>query len=50
MVCDICEGEGGWLVCLSPAEWCEEHPLSGREEIKRSTPQWFALIEELKKS
>jgi hypothetical protein len=29
--CDICEGEGGWLRCISSAEWCEAHPMPGRE-------------------
>ena len=39
--CDVCEGRGSWPVCLSSAEWCEAHPMPGREKIPRSTPEWF---------
>lgn len=35
MACDICEGQGGWYVCLSSAEWCRNNPLPGREEKVR---------------
>jgi hypothetical protein len=43
VLCDICEGRGGWWVCLSSAEWCETHPLKGRETIRRSTPEWYEI-------
>lgn len=33
VVCDICEGAGGWLCCVSTPEYCEAHPISGREHI-----------------
>lgn len=39
--CDRCDGHGGWYVCLSEPEWCEAHPLKGREKVKRSTEEWF---------
>ena len=32
--CDICRGEGGWSRCASSREWCEAHPMEGRENIK----------------
>lgn len=32
--CDWCEGEGGSLHCISGREWCEAHPLPGREHIE----------------
>jgi len=41
--CDICEGEGGWWLCLSGEKWCDENPLPGREDVKRSTPEWFCV-------
>lgn len=33
--CDVCSGDGGWLVCLSTEEWCNAHPLKGREGVSR---------------
>lgn len=32
--CGICRGEGGWERCLSGPDWCNAHPLPGREHIK----------------
>ncbi len=41
--CDLCEGLGGWWVCLSGPEWCDAHPLPGRESIEGSTlEEWEA--------
>lgn len=31
--CRNCEGYGGWHYCLSGRDWCEGHPLPGREGI-----------------
>lgn len=41
--CHQCGGEASWPFCLSSPEWCEANPLGGRENIKRGTPEWFAL-------
>lgn len=38
--CDVCEGHGGWRVCLSSAEWCNAHPLPGRENVERGKIEW----------
>lgn len=43
VVCDTCEGRGGWHWCLSSPEWCESNPLPGRESIKRGTFEWFVV-------
>lgn len=34
--CASCDGEGGKWICLSTAEWCDSHPLPGREDVPRS--------------
>lgn len=31
--CDWCRGTGGSWHCVSGPEWCEAHPLPGRESI-----------------
>ena len=41
--CDICHGHGGWNVCVSGAEWCNAHPLPGREETKHGAIEWFTF-------
>ncbi len=43
--CDVCEGYGGWNQCMSSAEWCEDHPLPGREEV-RGKLEWFVVDRE----
>lgn len=45
MTCDICDGEGGWHRCLSSPEWCETHPLPGREDVPRGRIEWFTVEE-----
>ncbi len=43
VVCDICHGTGSSPVCISSPEWCEAHPLPGRENIARSAPERFTI-------
>ena len=31
--CDICDGKGAHPHCLSEREWCEAHPMKGRETV-----------------
>lgn len=38
--CETCNGAGFWRRCDSPAEWCNAHPMPGREDVTRSTPEW----------
>lgn len=33
VVCDICRGTGGGWHCVSTPEYCESHPLPGRDGI-----------------
>jgi hypothetical protein len=42
-LCDTCDGEGGWHICLSSPEWCNANPLPGRESIKRGEVEWFEV-------
>lgn len=35
VVCGFCKGEGGYYRCLSSPEWCEAHPLPGKEDVPR---------------
>ena len=30
--CDWCHGNGGWYRCLSSKDFCEKHPMPGRED------------------
>ena len=39
--CPTCDGEGWAPTCLSTAEWCEEHPMAGCEDVERHTPEEF---------
>jgi hypothetical protein len=41
--CDICQGEGGWMACCSSPEWCEAHPITGRESTARGSIEWFTF-------
>ena len=49
VVCDICGGKGAFPVCLSSCEWCQAHPLPGRENVERSTPEEFEIPERRKR-
>ena len=46
LTCAVCDGEGSWPVCMSSAEWCEANPRPGRENVKRDTPEWYAMENE----
>lgn len=41
--CHKCNGEGGWMLCLSSEKWCQTHALPGRGKYPRHTPEWYAL-------
>lgn len=41
--CDWCQGSGGHWECLSSTEWCETHPVEGRESIGRGAVEWFTF-------
>jgi hypothetical protein len=41
--CNWCAGTGGYGVCISGEDWCQAHPMSGREETKRGTVEWFTF-------
>ena len=43
--CDVCECRGGWHVCISGDEWCQAHPLTGREAVNRGEIEWFTCGE-----
>lgn len=42
-ICDICNADGTFPHCLSSPEWCEAHPLPGREKTPRNTPESFTV-------
>jgi hypothetical protein len=46
VVCQICEGEGGWRTCMSSADYCNANPLPGRADVPRGSIEWFAWDEE----
>lgn len=41
VICQHCNGYGGWYRCLSSIVWCKENPLPGREEIECGAIEWF---------
>lgn len=41
MICDRCDGNGGWCRCMSSPEWCEANALPGRENTERGLFEWF---------
>lgn len=41
--CPKCHGHGSAPWCISTPEWCEANPLPGREDVKRHTPEEFAV-------
>lgn len=41
--CCDCDGHGGWCICLSSPDWCEAHPLAGRELVERGEVEWFPI-------
>lgn len=41
--CGVCDGEGGFPFCISSEEWCNANPRVGRENVERSTVEWFCL-------
>ena len=43
MDCDWCEGEGGHWRCLSSSDWCQSHPIEGRETVASGIPEWFEV-------
>lgn len=42
-VCGGCGGDGGNYFCLSSAEWCEAHPMEGREAMESGRAEWFCI-------
>lgn len=41
--CEVCNGVGVAPLCLSSADWCEEHPMDGCEDVERHTPEEFEV-------
>lgn len=41
--CGICDGDGGWYLCISSVDWCEHHPIPGHEQWKRHEVEWFVV-------
>lgn len=41
--CHQCGGEASWPVCLSGDEWCNAHPMAGREYVESGTAEWWAM-------
>lgn len=43
--CETCKGTGRSWWCLSSTEWCEAHPLAGRENVAPHTVEYFTIHE-----
>jgi hypothetical protein len=41
--CPDCNGKGGHQHCVSGDDWCETHPLPGREKVPRGSIEWFTI-------
>lgn len=44
--CRDCRGAGGWWACSSTDEWCETHPLPGREDVASGDVEAFKVRRE----
>lgn len=44
--CPTCRGSGRMPTCLSTREYCDTHPLPGRDHIDRHTPEKFTIQED----
>lgn len=45
VLCQYCDGTGIWHRCMSSPEWCEAHPLPGREQTVSGELEWFTYQE-----
>ena len=43
--CPDCRGRCGYWRCLSTPEWCQAHPLQGREDVARGTIEFFQVAD-----
>lgn len=43
-VCQSCDGTGLWRRCMNLPQYCEANPLPGRENMQRSTIEWFTTV------
>lgn len=43
VICQICNGNGGWRECCSSSQWCQENPLPGRENVLHGALEWFTF-------
>ena len=41
--CQYCGGAGVHHRCMSSPDWCDSHPLAGRESIPRGEIEWFTF-------
>lgn len=41
VICETCNGAGGWNTCMSSPEWCKANPLPRRENVERGAIEWF---------
>ncbi len=45
VVCQFCDGYGGWHQCLSSPEFCYANPLPDRSDVPRGKIEWFTIEE-----
>lgn len=45
LLCQHCGGAGGRHTCISDYDWCQAHPLAGRENVLSGTVETFVVSE-----
>lgn len=40
--CSLCHGRRGWWRCCNSGDWCDAHPLPGRESVASNTLERIA--------
>lgn len=45
VTCQFCRGAGHFMSCCSGEEWCQAHPMAGREEVEHGVIEWFVVPE-----
>lgn len=40
-ICELCGGNGGHYTCISDYNWCQTHPLPGRDGVLSGTVETF---------
>lgn len=43
VICDLCNGHGGWHHCILSADWCNANPRTGCAGYMHGQIEWFLI-------